>query len=128
MNRDLIDSDDSVAFESGAVLTIRGSTSPAQINASGSHTLNMSGSSSYKPMDVDGNIRFFGCVTSDGVCDLDGAGDNQLVDVTSSLQVDEDRSSGSNSPSIAPWLVVNASVPAGEECSDLRDVLRDQRT
>ena len=114
VNRDLIETDDSVAFESGPVLVVRGGSSPAQINASGSHTLNMSGASSYRPMDVDGNIRFFGCVTSAGSCVLDSGGDDELMDVTSSLPVDEDRSSGSNSPSIAPWLVVNASVPAGK--------------
>ncbi|MYF79901.1 MAG: hypothetical protein F4180_08700, partial [Chloroflexi bacterium] len=112
VNRDLIDSDDSVNFESGPVLTIRGFPSPAQIDASGSHTLNMSGSSSYRPMDVDGNIRFFGCVTSAGSCVLGSGADDELTDISSSLPVDEDRSSGSNSPSIAPWLVVNASVPA----------------
>ena len=115
VNRDLIESDDSVAFESGAVLTVRGGPSPAQINASGSHTLNMSGSSSYRPMDVDGDIRFFGCVTSAASCSVGSGGDDELADISSSLPVDEDRSSGSNSPSIAPWLVVNASVPADRD-------------
>ena len=111
-NRDLIKSDDGVDFESGVVLTLRDSPGSAQINASGSHTLNMNGGSSYRPMDVDGNIRFFGCVTSAVSCMLDSGADDELTDVTSSLQVDEDRSSGSTSPSIAPWLVINASVPA----------------
>ncbi len=115
VNRDLVESDDSVAFESGPELTVRDSGGVARIDTSGSHTLNMSGSSSYRPMDVDGNIRFFGCVTNAGSCVPGSGNDDELTDVTSSLQVDEDRSSGSNSPSIAPWLVVNASVPADRD-------------
>lgn len=112
VNRDLVDSDDSVNFEPGTRLIVRGSSGSAVIDSSGSNTLNMEGGSSYRPMDVDGNIRFFGCVTSAGSCALGSGADDELMDVTSSLPVDEDRSSGSNSPSIAPWLVVNASVPA----------------
>ncbi len=115
ISRDLIESDDSIGFESGVRLTLSGSPGSAQIDTSGSHTLNMDGASSYRPMDVDGNIRFFGCVTGAGSCALDSGGDDELTDVTSSLQVDEDRSSGSTSPSIAPWLVVNASVPADKD-------------
>ncbi len=114
VNRDLIDSDDSVDFETEARLTVRRSAGLALIDASGSHTLNMDGASSYHPMDVDGNIRFFGCITSSGNCALDSGSDDELTDVSSSLQVDEDRISGSTSPSIAPWLAVNASVPAGK--------------
>ena len=112
VNRNLVDSEATVDFESGVVLTIRDSQGSAQINASGSHTLNMSGGSSYRPMDVDGDIRFFGCVTSAASCALDSGGDDELTDITSSLRVDEDRSSGSTNPSIAPWLMVNAGVPA----------------
>jgi hypothetical protein len=112
VNRDLIGDDESVGFESGARLTVRQSPALAMIDSSGSYTLNMDGSSSYRPMDVDGDIRFFGCVTSAGSCTRDSGGDDELTDITSSLQVDEDRSSGSTNPSIAPWLVVNASVPS----------------
>ena len=112
VNRDLIENDDDVDFESGTRLIVRGSSGSAIIDASGSHTLNMDGGSSYRQMDVDGNIRFFGCVTSAGSCVLDSGDDDGLADITSSLRVDEDKSSGSNSPLIAPWLVVNASVPA----------------
>ena len=114
VNRDLVKSDniDTVNFESATRVIVRESFGFAQINASGSHTLNMDYGSSYSPMDVDGNIRFFGCVTSATTCALGSSGDDQLTDITSTLQVDEDRSSGSSSPSIAPWLVVNASVPA----------------
>ena len=114
VSRDLIDSDDDVDFESGTRLTVRRSAGSALIDISGSHTLNMEGGSSYKPMDVDGNIRFFGCVTSASSCALDSGSDDELKDVSSFLEVDEDRTSGSASPSIAPWLVVNASVPAGK--------------
>ncbi len=112
VNGDLIDSDVDVDFESGTRLIVRGSSGSAAIDVSGSHTLNMDGGSSYHPMDVDGNIRFFGCVTSAKSCVLDSANDDELYDITSSLRVDEDKSSGSTSPSIAPWLIVNAGVPA----------------
>ncbi len=115
VNRDLVGSDDTVDFESGPELKVRDSGSIARIDVSGSHTLNMDGGSSYRPMDVDGNIRFFGCVTNVGSCSQDSVADDKLTDITSSLEVDEDRSSGSSSPSIAPWLVVNASVPAEKD-------------
>ena len=38
-----------------------------------------------------------------------------LIDVTSWIQVDEDRTSGSANPDIAPWMAVNASVPASAD-------------
>ena len=40
---------------------------------------------------------------------------DKLTDVSNSLQVDEDRVSGSVNPSVAPWLAVNASVPASKD-------------
>ena len=112
VDRDLIDSDAAIAFESGTRLVVQRSAGIARIDNSGSHTLNFDGGSSYKPMDVDGNIRFFGCVTSASACVATGSGDDALVDVTSWIQVDEDRTSGSTNPDIAPWMAVNASVPA----------------
>ena len=108
----LIASGHGLWFEPEVQLTVRHSADVALIESSGSHTLNMDNGSSYLPMDVDGNIRFFGCVTSEVSCVLGGGGDDELRDVTSLLNVDEDRSAGSKSRSIAPWLVVNASVPA----------------
>ena len=113
VKRDLIESDDTVNFESQTRLIVRESLGDAWIEASGSHTLIMDYGVSYSPMDVDGNIRFFGCVTSttNTTCALDTSGDDKLTDITSTLQVDEDRSAGSASPLVAPWLLVNASVP-----------------
>ena len=115
INRDLIDSDESVQFESGTRFTVRNSPGLAIIEVSGSHTVNFTGGTSYKPMDVDGNIRFFGCVTSETACVVGGGNDAALTDVTSWLQIDEDRTSGSVDPSIAPWMAVNASVPAASD-------------
>ena len=70
-------------------------------------------------MDIGGTIRFFGCATDDADCVLsvaDGGADdlNNLVDVTSYLEIDEDGSSGSTGDNgdTAPWMSVNASVPS----------------
>lgn len=115
VNRDLIESDETIAFESGTRLTVRRSPGTATIDTSGSQTLNFEGGSSYKPMDVDGNIRFFGCVTSASACVATGSGDDALTDITTWIQVDEDRTSGSTDPDIAPWMAVNASVPADSD-------------
>ena len=114
-DRDLIESDETVEFESGTRLTARGSPGLAMFDVSGSHTLNFEGGSSYKPMDVDGNIRFYGCVTGSAACVVGGGGDDAMIDVTSWVQVDEDRISGSVNPAIAPWMAVNASVPASSD-------------
>ena len=113
-NRDLIAADEDTEFESGTRLTVRDSSGIATIQTSGSRTLNFEYGSSYKPMDGDSNIRFFGCVTDLSTCSLSSSGDDKLTDVSSSLQVDEDRISGSVTPSVAPWLAVNASVPASK--------------
>ena len=73
-------------------------------------------------MDIGGTIKFFGCVTDKTTCEISPAidqGDTDLSDelkeITSYLEVDEDGSSGStgNNGNTAPWLAVNASVPAG---------------
>ncbi len=111
VNNGYVESDDDISFADPTVLTVRDS-SVATIQSSGSQTLNMEGGSSYSPMDVDGNIRFFGCVTNAAACVIGGSGDDKLTDITRSLEVDEDRISGSTNPSIAPWMAVNASVPA----------------
>ena len=114
-NRDLIDADEDTEFESGTRLTVRDSSGIATIQTSGSRTLNFEYGSSYKPMDGDSNIRFFGCVTDLSTCSLSSSADDKLTDVSNSLQVDEDRISGSVTPSVAPWLAVNASVPASKD-------------
>lgn len=109
VDRGLIENDEPIDFEAGTRLTVRGST-VATIATSGSHTLNFTGSSTYKPMDVDGNIRFFGCITSDTSCVATG-----LSDISSSVPVDEDRTSGSIDPDIAPWMAVNPGIPANAD-------------
>ena len=114
-NRDLIDAEEDTEFESGTRLTVRDSSGIATIQTSGSRTLNFEYGSSYKPMDGDSNIRFFGCVTDLSTCSLSSSADDKLTDVSNSLQVDEDRISGSVTPSVAPWLAVNASVPASKD-------------
>ena len=78
------------------------------------------------PMDVDGVIRFFGCEGNNlavdvtkGSCGVDGnddLADTELQDITSSIEIDEDKSAGENAEAdIAPWLAVNASVPSGQD-------------
>ena len=114
-NNGVIANDEIIAFESGTELTVRDGGGIARIDNSGSNTINFTGASTYKPMAVDGNIRFFGCVTEFTVCVLTGSGTDKLVDITSFLDVDEDRTSGSINPSVAPWLAVNASVPADKD-------------
>ncbi len=114
-DRDLLGTDENLAFESGTRLIVRDNASIATVPTSGSRTLNFEGGTSYKPMDGDGNIRFFGCVTDQTVCVLGGSGDDKLVDVSSYLPVDEDRVSGSINPSVAPWLAVNAGIPSGKQ-------------
>ncbi len=114
-DRDLLASDEEIAFETGTRLTVQGNAGTATVPNSGSRTLNFEQGSSYKPMDADGNIRFFGCVTDQSACVLSSSGDDELVDISGSLEVDEDRVSGSVSPNVAPWMAVNASVPAGKQ-------------
>ena len=72
-------------------------------------------------MDIDGAIRFYGCLDHDAVegCDPDGVGDNFNVTADNEpyerltgVSVDEDKSAGNNSGNTAPWLAVNASVPS----------------
>ncbi len=116
-DRDLLGSAENLAFESGTILTVSNNASSATVSTSGTQTFNFDGGTSYKPMDADGNIRFFGCVPAQAVtaCVLGGSGDDKLVDVSSYLPVDEDRVSGSISPNVAPWFAVNAGVPSGKQ-------------
>ena len=71
------------------------------------------------PMDITGNIRFFGCTVDSGTtCDIDGDDTgidaDELQDISSTFEIDEDGSSGENSDTnIAPWLAINASIPSG---------------
>ena len=111
IDHDLIDNDEDVDFEADAVVSIRGTDGVATVSLPGSQNFNFEGASSFRPMDIDGNIRFIGCATAAAVCVATGSGDDALTDVTRSLEVDEDRSSGSTDPTIAPWMAVNASVP-----------------
>ncbi len=113
-NRGLIDSDESLDYEPDAILAVRRSPGSAVADTSGSYNFNFEGASSYRPMDIDGNIRFFGCITASTACVVGGGGDDALTDVTQPLEVDEDRSAGSTAPTIAPWMAVNASVSAGK--------------
>ncbi len=93
------------------------------IENSGNATLNFTGTAAASdPMDVKGNILFFGCTVDNGTtdCSIDGNDEGvdptELQDITSSIEVDEDASSGANSASnIAPWLAVNASVPTDKD-------------
>ena len=92
---------------------------------SGTHTLNFtrdSGSSEkFLPGDFDvengAEVRFYGCVSTDtggtaNTCADDGDPvTDPIKNLKSELTVDEDRSNGEASDNIAPWLVVNASVP-----------------
>lgn len=114
-DRGLLEQSEDIALETDTRLTIRDSGGIARIDTSGSQTLNFNYGTSYKPLAVDGNIRFFGCVTGVGSCNLPGASDDKLIDITNFLEVDEDRTSGSINPSVAPWLAVNASVPADKD-------------
>ncbi len=101
-------------FESnGATLDNRDNADDrAVINSSGNYTFIIAGASSYKPMDINGKIRFFGCITGEAACDPASSNNDALSDITSSLRVDEDRSAGSINPNIGPWLAINAGVPA----------------
>ncbi len=71
--------------------------------------------------DVDDGaaVRFYGCVSTDGdaVCANDGTAPNftDPIKRLTELKVDEDTSSGEAAGDLAPWLVVNASVPDGKD-------------
>ena len=89
------------------------------ISASGNVTLNFSGDkAATDPMDITGNIRFFGCTVDSGTtCDIDGNDDgiapDELQDISATFEIDEDGSSGENADAkIAPWLAINASIPS----------------
>ena len=99
-------------------------TDSSEISDSGNHTLNFSRTGSpdiaddkwqFDPGDFnvdDGAVvRFYGCVADDNDSDCGNATIEKLDDLT----VDEDSSNGEASGDLAPWLGVNASVPAGKD-------------
>ena len=98
-------------------------TDSSEISDSGNHTLNFSRTGSpdqdnawrFDPGDFnvdDGAVvRFYGCVADDGASDCSIGTIEKLDDLT----VDEDASNGEASGDLAPWLGVNASVPAGKD-------------
>lgn len=135
--KELLDDEDiaseSVVFETtiaadgsnGVELTVEDPAvaNEAEIGRSGNQTLNFttpSGSTyTFEPMDVGGTIRFFGCVTTEDNCEATETDDpvepsDNLTDITSYLEIDEDGSSGStgDNGNTAPWVSVNASVPS----------------
>ena len=64
-------------------------------------------------------------------CNIDGNDTeidaDELQDISSTFEIDEDGSSGENSDTnIAPWLAINASIPSGKAGLDLRGLLRDE--
>ncbi len=105
-----------------------GNNTPNLINASGNHTLNFTRRAGtmhqFHPGDFnvdDGAVvKFYGCVVaiSDGAgCNRDtapAATDDDIRLLNDYLTVDEDASNGEASGNTAPWLGVNASVPAGD--------------
>ena len=115
---EIIPTNTDIDFEDDTVtLQIGGKKNNFEIEDSGTVVFNFVDSNSdaeFEPADVDGTIRFFGCITNASACVATGTADTLLKDITSSLVVDEDRSSGdTKDPSTAPWLAVNASVPNG---------------
>ena len=93
-----------------------------ELEYSGNKTLNFTGDdAATDPMDIDVNIRFFGCtvVKANNSCDLDKNGtviSSELQDISSSIEIDEDGSSGENSDAnVSPWIAVNGSVPTGKK-------------
>ncbi len=94
------------------------------IDSSGNHTLNFSRTADtfkFAPGDFDvgagAEVRFYGCValTGDPTCGDAGDGSDDFEPLGDYLKVDEDASNGKASEDTAPWLGVNASVPAGEQ-------------
>ena len=116
---------------SNGITIFRGEDANSAIEASGNYTLNFQrlGVTDttpavdflFDPMDIDGAIRFYGCIDDDGVsqCNTDTAdtteGKSDDIVLLTGITVDEDKSSGNNSGNTAPWLSVNASVPNGKD-------------
>ena len=121
------DNDEDIIYSShvdgtNGITIFQAENTMSAIDASGNYTLNFrrqgnpAGTTDdflFDPMDIDGAIRFYGCV------DINGGG--CAADVTepfvrlTGIKVDEDKSAGNNSGNTAPWLSVNASVPDGQE-------------
>ena len=118
---------EALSFEpDGTVVTVQGEDGPADVPNSGNWTLNFSSTAElyrYKPMDIAGTIKFFGCITEQQHCEIptdlptDSDLTDNLTDITSSLAVDEDGSQGTvnGNRNTAPWVAVNASVTGGLE-------------
>ena len=123
------DGDDDIKFNleddpnpnrSDGIWIFRGVFATSIIENSGNVTLNFSRAGSpdggtgdwlFEPMDVDGAIRFYGCVSTDNDC-TDADDTLQLLD---GIKVDEDAAQGNNGGNTAPWLAVNANVPANSD-------------
>ena len=122
----LLDEDESVKAyevrEEAELISRDHASDDAKVENSGNLVLNFDGSSPFKPMDIDGTIKFFGCVTDQERCEItpvDGNGvtvetSDELTEISSALPIDEDGSQGSagDNGNVAPWVAVNASVPA----------------
>ena len=121
----LLDEDESVdEYETRTVAELISrdhSSNNAIVENSGNLVLNFDGTGPFKPMDIDGTIKFFGCVTDQRPCEIspdDETDDNdtsdELKEISSALPIDEDGSQGSagDNGNVAPWVAVNASVPA----------------
>ena len=71
----LVTSDEKAALEfedTDTVLTVQSTQNRADIDTSGNVTLNFVSTVTnytYKPMDISGNIKFFGCVTTKSDCE-----------------------------------------------------------
>ena len=92
-------------------------TTPTTINSSGIVRLNLTGAGSTShPMAPrgDGKIFWFGCLASTCVTGDTATPDNRFRDLKNYIDLDEDLSSGTRD-SIAPWMRVTVSVPAGGE-------------
>ena len=134
-----VDESDDIKFTheedaSNGIKIFQGQNDNSAIDSSGNFTLNFTRGTGedpvtnaawlFAPMDIDGAIRFYGCVdlSSDGTCQPDGTDtaptateDDEPHGRLADISVDEDKSAGNNSGNTAPWLAVNASVPTGSE-------------
>ena len=105
----------------GVEIHVSGEAADSAIDTSGNVTLNFSRKGNdpatrnpwkFEPMDIDGVIRFYGCVADD---DVTACGNNPTFEVLDDIEVDEDASQGNAGGETAPWVGVNASVGAGKD-------------
>jgi hypothetical protein len=83
------------------------------IDSSGIVKLNLDDATHPMAPRGDGKIVWFGCLAAVCETDADGNDDNDFMDLKNYLSLDEDLNSGTRG-SIAPWMRVTASVPAGK--------------